>query len=207
MHKRIANQHYQYTNLSVESNSKVEWREWAKEQRKRLPTEDLSQQICQVLIQWPIFQDAKHILTYRAFDSEFDLSPLESLSTANFYITRTWLKSKKLTVHSTNISMEKHPFGYQQPQFTAPQINPQIIDIALVPGLCFDHKGTRLGYGMGLYDRFLSNLDSKTYLVGVTAKALLLETLPKNKFDVPMTHLVNEAFIKQIIQSPTGTTS
>lgn len=34
-------------------------------------------------------------------------------------------------------------------------IDPQTIDLILVPLLCFDEQGNRVGYGKGYYDRFL----------------------------------------------------
>ncbi len=186
--------------IPAQFNEKAKWREWAREQRKHLDVKTLSQRICLVLMQWPIFQNAQNILTYKAFNSEFDVSDLESLPIGNkksFYITRTWMKSKCLTVHSTHSPLEKHTFGYLQPQATAKKIDPQIIDIALVPGLCFDIRGTRLGYGMGFYDRFLPNLRKDTLLVGITTKALIVETLPKDNFDVPMIYLVSEIDVRK----------
>ena len=185
----------------TDTKNKIQWRQWAKKQRKNLPIQSLSQKICKVLTQWPEFQDAKHILTYKAFNLEFDVSPLESLSVCgekDFYITRTWSKSKNLTVHSVNAPLEKHTFGYWQPQATASPINLQTIDIALIPGLCFDLQGTRLGYGMGFYDRFLPSLRKDTLLLGITAEAFVVEVLPKDDFDVPITHLVSELTIRKM---------
>ncbi len=176
-------------------DSKAEWRKWFKEKRKHLPTKVLSQKICKVIMKWPLFQEAKHILTYKAFDSEFDLSALESLTDKKFYLTRTWMESRSLTVHSIDAPLERHPFGYWQPKALTPSIDPKVIDMALVPGLCFDQKGTRLGYGMGFYDRFLLSLNENADLVGITAQELLVEVLPKDKFDLPMTYLVNETEI------------
>ena len=186
--------------IPTQFDSKAKWRNWAKEKRKNLAIKVLSQKICKVLMQWPIFQSAQHILTYRAFDSEFDISALESLPIANkknFYITRTWIKSKNLTIHNVNTPLEKHSFGYWQPQVTAKKIDPQIIDIALIPGLCFDLLGTRLGYGMGFYDRFLTRLREDTLLVGITTENLVVKALPQDDFDVSMTQLVSEIDVRK----------
>ena len=70
--------------------------------------------------------------------------------------------------------------------------------MALVPGLCFDERGTRLGYGLGYYDRLLPLLRSDALIVGVTADALVVPELPKAPFDVPMTHLVTESGVRQV---------
>jgi 5-formyltetrahydrofolate cyclo-ligase len=62
----------------------------------------------------------------------------------------------------------------------------------LVPGLCFDRHGTRLGYGQGHYDRLLPRFAKGVARIGVTLEQLLVEKLPREAFDSSMTHLVTE---------------
>ncbi|MCP5469521.1 MAG: hypothetical protein H7A36_03340 [Chlamydiales bacterium] len=65
--------------------------------------------------------------------------------------------------------------------------SPQLI---LVPGLAFSPSGHRLGYGGGYYDRLLATLFCET--IGVGFKEQLVEELPVEPHDVPLTalHLV-----------------
>jgi 5-formyltetrahydrofolate cyclo-ligase len=42
------------------------------------------------------------------------------------------------------------------------------IDIVLVPGLCFDRAGHRVGYGKGFYDRFLSRCRPDCLKIGLS---------------------------------------
>ena len=182
----------------MQFTNKSDWRKWALKQRSLLPIKALSQQISKTLMEWPTLLEAEHILSYRAFGSEFDISTLELSNNKSFYLTRTWGRSQNLTVHSANSPLEKHSFGYWQPKSNVPKIDPKLIDIALIPGLCFDLKGTRLGYGMGFYDRFLPSLREDTLLIGITTEVLLVASLPKDTFDVPMTHLITE---KEILKN------
>ena len=43
----------------------------------------------------------------------------------------------------------------------ARQIREDELGLILVPGLAFDRRGYRLGYGKGYYDRFLSGLSGR----------------------------------------------
>ena len=42
------------------------------------------------------------------------------------------------------------------------------IDMVLVPGLCFDREGNRVGYGKGFYDRFLEKCRPDCVKVGLS---------------------------------------
>lgn len=42
------------------------------------------------------------------------------------------------------------------------------LDIILIPLLCFDFKGNRVGYGKGYYDRLLKNAPEKLLKVGIS---------------------------------------
>ncbi len=50
--------------------------------------------------------------------------------------------------------LTENSWGIREPQ-TGPIIAPGDIDLLLVPLLCFDNSGHRVGYGKGMYDRFL----------------------------------------------------
>ena len=174
------------------TDDKQTWRTWAKEMRAGLDTVQLSAQVCEHLTTWEAFQRADHILLYLAFGSEIDLAALHELD-KTFYVTRTWFKPEPhLTVHSLDSELEQHPYGYWQPAKSSPVTDPKAIDLALVPGLAFDKEGTRLGYGMGFYDRLLPQLREDVLRVGISASALLVEALPKDAHDIPMTHSVTE---------------
>lgn len=47
-------------------------------------------------------------------------------------------------------------------------VDSQLIDIVLVPLLCFDKKGFRVGYGKGFYDKFLMNCRKDCLKIGLS---------------------------------------
>lgn len=64
--------------------------------------------------------------------------------------------------------------------------------ICIVPGLSFDEKGTRLGYGKGYYDKFLK-ANSKIYSIGLCYEEMLETELPKDAHDMAVDEIITES--------------
>jgi len=60
------------------------------------------------------------------------------------------------------------------------------IDAVLVPLLCFDRKGFRVGYGKGFYDKFLKNCRADCLKIGLSYFAPIEEIEDTNEFDVKL---------------------
>ena len=60
--------------------------------------------------------------------------------------------------------------------------------LVLVPALAVDHRGVRLGRGSGFYDRSLVCRDPQARLIAVVRDEELVDELPSEPHDVPMTH-------------------
>ena len=70
------------------------------------------------------------------------------------------------------------------------EILPDNIDLAIVPGLAFDHLKNRLGYGKGYYDRLLCEMDA--YKIGVCFRFQVFDKIPYTNTDVKMDLIVSE---------------
>lgn len=60
------------------------------------------------------------------------------------------------------------------------------IDAVLVPLLCFDERGFRVGYGKGFYDRFLKNCRKDCLKIGLSYFAPVSEITDAQEFDVKL---------------------
>ncbi len=60
--------------------------------------------------------------------------------------------------------------------------------VVLVPALAVDRRGVRLGRGRGFYDRSLPGRDPHARLIAVVRDDELVDELPAEPHDVPMTH-------------------
>ncbi len=67
--------------------------------------------------------------------------------------------------------------------------------LCLVPALCYDFKGYRLGYGKGYYDRFLARFDGD--MIGIEYSNCVKPQLPHGRFDRPVSLLVTDRYIRR----------
>jgi len=68
--------------------------------------------------------------------------------------------------------------------------------LCLVPALCYDLEGFRLGYGKGYYDRYLAGFGGA--LVGICYSDCIESHLPHGRFDRPVETLVTDQYIRRI---------
>ncbi len=115
----------------------------------------------------------------------------EAFGWQRFAVTRT-PPDGPLTLHPAIGSMEQHRYGFPQPTADAFELQPCHISLALVPGVAFDGRGTRLGHGVGYYDELLARLPRDCPRVGVACRDLVFDRLPSEPHDVAMTHLATE---------------
>lgn len=64
------------------------------------------------------------------------------------------------------------------------------LDLVIVPLLCIDKFGNRIGYGQGFYDGFLSKLDSSTKKIGVSMFDVLSEKIETDEWDVKLDSVI-----------------
>ncbi len=71
-------------------------------------------------------------------------------------------------------------------------VDPDAIDLVLVPGSVFDSRGGRLGYGGGFYDRFLCHQAPRAKRIGLAYEMQVVDRVPVEPHDQPMDMVVTE---------------
>lgn len=74
-------------------------------------------------------------------------------------------------------------------------IDPQTIDLILVPLLCFDEQGNRVGYGKGFYDRFLQKCRPDAIKVGFSWFPPVARIEDADTFDITLNCCITAATI------------
>lgn len=89
--------------------------------------------------------------------------------------------------------VKESPYGIPEPVEAVEMTNDRI-DAVLVPLLCADKKGCRVGYGKGFYDRFLAQCrpDVKKIGVGFSEQLIDSEINDVNELDEKLDYFVSE---------------
>ena len=93
--------------------------------------------------------------------------------------------------------LEKSTFGVLEPRTDiCRRVESFAGSFCIVPGLSFDVRGYRLGYGKGYYDRFLAGYDGST--AGLCYSDCVKWKLPNGKYDEHVDILVTERYFRKI---------
>jgi 5-formyltetrahydrofolate cyclo-ligase len=145
--------------------------------------------IRQRIFQYRAWKDALVILCYVSFGSEVETHAL--VQEALRFKKRVIVPVHDPASHDTPLS-ELQRFGELganhrgvlqiQPEFRRP-VDPQKIELALIPGIVFDRQGGRIGFGGGYFDRLLPKMP-KAYHLGLAYSAQISTApLPLESFD------------------------
>ena len=89
--------------------------------------------------------------------------------------------------------VERGTFGVREPiKNVAVELNPEDIDLIIIPGVGFDTRGFRIGFGAGYYDRFLKKVRPDCLKVGFAFEMQILEKIPEESHDIPVDMVITE---------------
>ena len=132
------------------------------------------------------YRDAKTLLCY--VSSEIEVDTREILRQAlcagkTVAVPRCIPGTREMEFHIIRSLAELSPgaFGILEPSPEALLCTDFAHALCIVPALCFDRQGFRIGYGKGYYDRFLSRFSGET--VGLIYENDLYPTVPRGMFD------------------------
>ena len=158
--------------------TKQELRAECKRRRAAIPAEGkkrLDELICRRIAETEEFQKAETVLLYAPVRGEIDLLPLAAIcrrlgKEVGFPIC---LDDGNLLFRSpaSGESLIAGAYGIPEPPATAKLSTLNEKTLCILPGLSFDAKGNRLGYGKGYYDRFLETFSGVT--VGAVYEKLM----------------------------------
>lgn len=148
----------------------------------------------------PAARRARTIMAFASFRSEVDMWPAIRrwlIEGRRVCLPRTERETgalRPLEVRRFETDLETGTLGILEP-IDRPQarVVPEEIDLCVVPGLLFDRRGHRLGYGAGYYDRFLDSLTDRTTTVAVAFGWQVVPVVPDAWHDRPVRWIATDS--------------
>lgn len=170
--------------------TRTEQRNQALARRRAMPADEvarLSAALLRHIVEHPLFHSANVVAAYRGIGGE----PALSLDPRRNGVCLPRTVRKQMRMHRWDGSpLIPGVFGIEEPHPELPVVDPSEVDLWLVPGVCFDGAGNRLGFGAGLYDRALAGVTAPR--VGVAWSWQIVPQIDAEPHDVPVTAIVTE---------------
>jgi len=158
-----------------------------------------SREITRKLLKLAEFKACRNILFFLSLPGEVQTDEMiqKALDLGKkVYVPLVDAKRRRLKVSeisSLDIEFEEKRFGIREPGLSHIKVvSPEALDFVLVPGVAFDKKGGRIGYGAGYYDKFLKEVSGQAVPVGVAYDFQVLDSIPQTQFDVPVQMILTE---------------
>ncbi|MGN0350492.1 MAG: 5-formyltetrahydrofolate cyclo-ligase [Roseburia sp.] len=159
--------------------------------------ETLSKKICDYLVEADWYQKAEMIFSYYPLGNEVSTLPFHK---------KIWEDGKILGLPRVNGDemefyrvehvgdLEEGNFHIMEPISGCSLIEPTDEKhlVVIVPGLVFDEKGNRYGYGRGYYDRFFAKHPGINHRYALAFEHQMEKELPVQETDVPMKRIYTE---------------
>lgn len=155
---------------------------------------EASRAVCEKVLQSSEFGKAVVIFGYLSFGNEISVDAvLEEALRLGKTVAVPWIVSRNEMKAALLDSLDDLPldrYGIRTAQEPVTLVEPDEIELILVPGAGFSETGCRMGRGAGFYDRFLAQ--AQGFRLGITCDRLLRETIPTDAYDQQVDALVTE---------------
>lgn len=141
----------------------------------------------------PEVHRARVVLLYAAMRDELDpagLLPILAERGVRSVFPRVRGDGLELAAASDPRSLRPGYRGIREP--VGPAFDPELVDVAVVPGVAFDVTGGRIGQGGGHYDRLLPQLSERSLRIGACFACQVVPRVPRGGHDALVDVVVTE---------------
>jgi len=173
--------------------TKADFRRHVRQEKKKYEPEDLivrSEAVWQQIEMLPEFQRARVIAAYWSLPDEvFSHDFVEKWSSEKKILLPVMLEDCRLELreYRPGCTMNEAEFCIREPEGEV--LQPEYVDLILVPGMAFDRQNHRLGRGKGYYDRLLGGMDALK--IGVCFDFQFFDFIPTDEHDIPMDRVIH----------------
>lgn len=169
-----------------------------------------SSKITERLLAHPALLTARTVASYVSFRTEFDTTAFNRAlltSGKRLLLPRMVRNPNDLRFHEVSdfSAMLPGKWGILEPDAArCVEVETNLIDWILVPGVAFDRRGNRLGYGGGFYDRVLARLTSSAARIAAAFSFQVIDRVPIDATDQTVDCVVTEIEIISIHSTSSG---
>ena len=161
----------------------TDWQRWAKE-------------LEEAVLAYPQYQAAHTLMAYLAMPKEANLDGVIERALADgkaVYVPVCTSKTEMIAVRLRSMSdLDRGVLHIRQPKRPVDTIEPEDLELVLVPGRCVDLKGGRMGMGNGYYDRFLKRVRPGHFVATAWSMQVSDTPIPMDDHDRPMEGILTE---------------
>ncbi len=163
-----------------------------------------SRKILARVLALPEIKAAKTVSVYCSFGSEARTHELiEALAQAGKRVCLPRVDgspaSMSMYAFKSLAALQPSAFGFPEPPLENHVKAPEKeIDVILTPGLAFDARGHRLGFGMAFYDRFVAGMPKRVPVLALAYECQIFPEVPVTERDVKVDKVVTE---KRVIEA------
>ena len=142
----------------------------------------------------PEVSAARAVLGFASFGTELPTdATMEAVLASGKRLLLPYVDGRRLCAAAVGSIDELAPGyrGIREPVVRTP-LDPAAADVVLVPGVAFDRRGRRLGYGGGFYDGFLAEIPRKIPRIGLSFDLQVVEDVPIEDSDEAVDVVVTE---------------
>jgi len=141
------------------------------------------------------YKKSKTIFIYVSFEGEVDTHKIIKYALAEgkqICVPKILSKEEGMKAIAISSFNELKPSVYNilEPESFDNTIDEKQIDLILMPGVAFDNKGGRVGYGGAFYDRFLAKIKSDAVKIALAYDFQILEEVPMDKHDKKIDRII-----------------
>lgn len=176
---------------------KSEIRRTNKEKRasmEKCEVELKSKNACLYFTESETYKNSREIMLYMPLGNETDTTYIINQALRDnkkliFPVTDMYTGEITPVYGDANTFFVKGAFGVNEPS-EKNIASIENIDVVIVPGIAFDKKGNRVGFGKGCYDKFLVKTDCVK--IGFCYSFQLVEQIAVDEYDIKMNYIITE---------------
>lgn len=160
-------------------------------------------EIARLLFASPRWRASHAVMAYCSFPDEVETRPIleRALSEGKrLFLPRRIPREKRFeAVEARDLQRDLAPTSFRglveplpalpsEPASSSPATS---IDLIILPGIAFDREGYRLGFGAGMYDKFLA-VRPAPWRLAIAYSVQIVDHLPRDPHDIPVQAILTE---------------